>query len=75
VARRDRRQPGTLLRAQLTFMAVPVAAGAHHVDLRFVPPLWLRFVDRTSQLACLALVLAAPVVWWRSATARGTSRR
>jgi hypothetical protein len=68
-------QPGTLLRAQLTFMAVPVAAGAHHVDLRFVPPLWLRFVDRTSQLACLALVLAAPVVWWRSATARGTSRR
>jgi hypothetical protein len=59
-------RPGTLLRAQLTFMAVPVAAGAHHVDLRFVPPLWLRFVDRTSQLACVTLLLAAAVVWWRS---------
>ena len=64
---------GTLLRAQLTFMAVPVAAGVHHVDLRFVPPLWLRFVDRTSQLAWIALLLAAPVVWWRSG--RGGLRR
>ena len=59
-------QPGMLLRAHLTFMAVPVAAGAHRIDLRFVPPLWLRFVDHTSQLACVALVLAAPVFGWRS---------
>jgi hypothetical protein len=66
-------QPGTLLRANLTFIAVPVAAGAHRIDLRFVPPLWLRFVDRTSQLACAALVLATPVFVWRAR--RGARRR
>ena len=55
-------EPGVLLRAQHTFMAVAVAAGVHRVELHFERPLWLAAVDRTSQLACAALLFGA-LIW------------
>ena len=62
---------GAVARAQHTFMAVPVPAGAHRVDLRFEPPIWLVAVDRVSQLACAALLMGAPIgALLRRATAR-----
>jgi hypothetical protein len=67
---------GEVVRAQQTFLAVPVPAGARRVELRFEPPGWLRVVDATTRLAALGVALALAVAgWrrWRRASPRGYS--
>ena len=52
---------GAVLRAQGTFMAVPVGPGRHVVDLELVPPPGVRVADAITRLAWIGLVLAVPV--------------
>lgn len=50
--------PAPVWRAQLAFMAVPVPAGRHRLDLVFRPPLVVRAAEVLTMAAWLALVLA-----------------
>jgi hypothetical protein len=63
----------TVLRAQGTFMAVVIDAGAHRIDLRFEPPPVVRFADGMTAVAWGFLGLAA--LGWIAATAWSTARR
>ena len=56
-------QPAPLLRAYTTLMAVPVAAGAHRVELRFDPPL-VRLGLAISGITLL--LVAIGLVWTRT---------
>lgn len=55
-------RPAPVLRAHLTFMAVPVPSGARRVELRFEPPLVVRGADAVSRLSWLAFATGALVL-------------
>jgi hypothetical protein len=51
--------PAEVLRAQMTFMAVRVPAGAHRVELELRPPALVTAADRVTQLSWVVLAVAA----------------
>ena len=53
-------EPAQVLRAQMTFMAVPVGPGAHVIDLRFERPGVVAAADRLTTAAWLTLAVALP---------------
>ena len=57
-------QPASVLRADLTLMAVPVDAGPRHIELRFDPPL-VR-VGLVVSAVVLVVTLAGLAVGWRA---------
>jgi hypothetical protein len=59
-----------IFRAQMAFMAVPVEAGSHVVDLHFAPPVVVRAADRLTASGWLILTVVAVGLM-----ARGTVRR
>lgn len=48
-----------IFRAQMAFMAVPVEAGSHEVELRFTPPFVVRAADRLTASGWLILGVGA----------------
>jgi len=61
-------EPAPVLRAQMTFMAVPVRPGSRVIDLRLDPPWFVPVADRVSATAWVALGAGVPcvaVLRWR----------
>jgi hypothetical protein len=67
-------RPSPLLRAQRSFMAVPVGPGRHRIELRLEPPLAVRVADGVTVLAWVLLAVGG-LAWsvrsaWRARYAR-----
>jgi hypothetical protein len=60
-----------VLRAQLTFMAIPVDEGDHTIEMRFTPPLPVRVADAVSRAGWLAFPLVG--LGWSIAVRRASA--
>jgi hypothetical protein len=59
-------RPAPLVRAQRSFMAVPIGPGRHRIDLRFAPPLLVRLADGVTAVAWGLLAAGAIAITARS---------